>query len=308
MQRGNNIIMILHRHNILLALLELFNGELSPISFQKYLFLFIQECSFESDLYEFAPYRYGCFSFKANKDMRALEKQGYVVEIDNGKIYKLQGYGYIDALDMFEREQLFRFKKKFGTQTQSELVRYVYVNYPFFAIRSKMAKDVLTDEEYNNVQKFAEKFRKTEPALFTIGYEGLSLEKYIMKLIKEDVHILVDVRKNAYSMKYGFSKGILSKACENVCITYIHMPELGIESEFRKDLKTQEDYDNLFLQYEQTTLAKSKQQLIILRHVVEDGGRVALTCFEKDFRQCHRSRIAKQLMLMPNIQYKLTHL
>ena len=175
--------MILHRHNILLALLELFNGELSPISFQKYLFLFMQECSFESDLYEFAPYRYGCFSFKANKDMRALEKQGYVVEIDNGKIYKLQGYGYIDALDMFEREQLFRFKKKFGTQTQSELVRYVYVNYPFFAIRSKMAKDVLTDEEYNNVQKFAEKFRKTEPTLFTIGYEGLSLEKYIMKLM-----------------------------------------------------------------------------------------------------------------------------
>lgn len=33
----------------MLALLELFDGELSPISFQKYLFLFMQECSFESD-------------------------------------------------------------------------------------------------------------------------------------------------------------------------------------------------------------------------------------------------------------------
>jgi len=240
--------------------------------------------------------------------MRTLEKLGYVVEIDKGKTYKLQGYGYIEALDIFEQEQLSRFKKKFGTQTQSELVRYVYVNYPFFAIRSKMAKDVLTDEEYNNVQKFAEKFRKTEPTLFTIGYEGLSLEKYIMKLIKEDVHVLVDVRKNAYSMKYGFSKGILSKACENVCINYIHMPELGIESEFRKDLKTQDDYDCLFLQYERTTLAKNTEQLKTLRKVVDEGGRVALTCFEKDFRQCHRSRIAKWLMLMPDVQYKLSHL
>ena len=300
--------MILHRQNILLALLELFNGELSPISFQKYLFLFMQECSFETDLYEFAPYRYGCFSFKANKDMRTLEKQGYVTEVDNGKLYKLEGYGYIDTLNMFEREQLTHFKLKFGTQSQNDLVRYVYVNYPFFAIRSKMAQDVLSEDEYINVQKFAEKFKKTEPMLFTIGYEGMSLEKYIMRLIKEDIHVLVDVRKNAYSMKYGFSKGILSKACENVCITYLHMPELGIESEFRKDLKTQDDYDNLFLQYERTTLAKSKKYLNALRQIIEEGGRVALTCFEKDFRQCHRSRIAKQLMLMPNVQYKLTHL
>lgn len=300
--------MILHRQNVLLALLELFNGELSPISFQKYLFLFMQECSFESDLYEFAPYRYGCFSFKANKDVRALEKQGYITEADNGKLYKLQGYGFIDALDMFEREQMSRFKKKFGSRSQNDLVRYVYVNYPFFAIRSKMAKDVLSDEEYNSVQKFAEKFKNTEPMLFTIGYEGISLEQYIMRLIKEDVHVLVDVRKNAYSMKYGFSKGILSKACENVCITYVHMPELGIESEFRKDLKTQDDYDKLFLQYERTTLVKSKAQLSALKKLVDEGGRVALTCFEKDFRQCHRSRIAKQLILMPDVQFKLTHL
>lgn len=300
--------MLLHRHNILLALLELFNGELSPISFQKYLFLYTQECSFEGDLYEFAPYRYGCFSFKANKDIRHLEKMGYVSEIDDGKTYKLQGNGYIDALNMFEREQLNRFKKKFGTSSQNELVRYVYVNYPFFAIRNKMAKDVLTENEYNNVQKFAEKFKKTEPTLFTIGYEGISLEKYILQLIKEDIHVLVDVRKNAYSMKYGFSKGILSKACENVNITYLHMPDLGIESEYRKELKTQEDYDRLFQQYEQTTLSKSKEQLASLKQIVDKGVRVALTCFEKDFKQCHRSRIAKQLMLMPNVHYKLTHL
>ena len=300
--------MILHRQNILLALLELFNGELSPISFQKYLFLFMQECSFENNFYEFAPYRYGCFSFKANKDVRTLEKQGYITEIDNGKLYKLQGYGYLDALDMFEREQMSRFKRKFGTRSQNDLVRYVYINYPIFAIRSKIAKDVLTNDEYNNIQRFAEKFKKSEPMLFTIGYEGISLEQYIMRLIKEDVHVLVDVRKNAYSMKYGFSKGILSKACDNVCITYIHMPELGIESEFRKNLKTQEDYDKLFLQYERTTLAKSKEQLSALKQVVDEGGRVALTCFEKDFRQCHRSRIAKQLMLMPAVQFKLTHI
>ena len=80
------------------------------------------------------------------------------------------------------------------------------------------------------------------------------------------------------------------------------------ESDFRKDLKTQDDYDCLFLQYERTTLAKNTEQLKTLRKVVDEGGRVALTCFEKDFRQCHRSRIAKWLMLMPDVQYKLSHL
>ena len=47
-----------------------------------------------------------------------------------------------------------------------------------------MAQDVLSEVEYSNVQKFAEKFKKSEPMLFTIGYEGMSLEKYIMRLIK----------------------------------------------------------------------------------------------------------------------------
>ena len=167
--------MLLERQKILLALLELFDGELTPISFQKYLFLFVQECSCGCNFYEFAPYRYGCFSFKANKDMRDLERKGYVAEINS--TYILQGSGYMNAMGMFEREQLTRCKQKFGTKTQNELVHYVYVNYPFFAIRSQMAKDVLTTKEYDNVLKFAERFKNHTPALFTIGYEGLSLEE-----------------------------------------------------------------------------------------------------------------------------------
>lgn len=299
--------MILERQKVLLALLELFGGELTPISFQKYLFLYTQECSSGCRFYEFAPYRYGCFSFKANKDMRTLERAGYVTETDGEKRYRLQGGGYFDSLDMFAREELSNCKRKFGMKTQNELVRHVYVNYPFFAIRSQMARDVLTAEEYGKVMKFAERFKNPEPALFTMGYEGLSLEEYIIRLIKADVHVLVDVRKNAFSMKYGFSKGILSKACENVCIKYIHMPELGIESELRKELRSQEDYDELFERYD-ATLAMKEEALRRLRQVVDEGVRVTLTCFEKDFRQCHRSRIAKRLMMTPNAGYHLTHL
>ena len=69
--------------------------------------------------------------------------------------------------------------------------------------------------------------------------------------------------ENAYSQKYGFSKTQLTKACEGVGIEYIHIPELGIESDKRKDLKSQEDYDTLFEDYENTTLKNNYEAFFL---------------------------------------------
>jgi len=63
-----------------------------------------------------------------------------------------------------------------------------------------------------------------------------------------------------------FSNSQLQKACTGVGIQYIHVPELGIESEQRHDLSSQADY-------------------------------------EKNPHQCHRSRVAKALMELPDIHY-----
>ena len=151
----------------------------------------------------------------------------------------------------------------------------------------------------------AQKRHYEEPMLFTIGYEGLSLEQYIKKLILFDVHTLCDVRKNAYSQKYGFSKHTLEKACVGVGIRYVHVPQLGIESDKRRDLRSQKDYDILFDEYERTTLKENTEALLYVRSIIDADKRVALTCFEKDPRQCHRSRVAKALMQLSNIQYEL---
>ena len=140
----------------------------------------------------------------------------------------------------------------------------------------------------------------TDTALFTIGYESLSLETYINKLIVNDVHVLCDVRKNAYSQKYGFSKSQLAQACAGVDIEYIHIPELGIDSCERKELVSQRDYDLLFEKYERTTLKTNEAYLDIILNKIKEKGRVALTCFEKEVIQCHRGRVAKRLMSVPN--------
>jgi len=83
---------------------------------------------------------------------------------------------------------------------------------------------------------------------------------------------------------------------------------LGIESNFRQNLKCQDDYDQLFEKYEKRLMLEQSDQIVELRRIVENGVRVALTCFEKDPKQCHRSIVAKQLMLQSGIEYQLSHL
>src|SRR5690349_23142531 len=60
------------------------------------------------------------------------------------------------------------------------------------------------------------------------------------------IKVLVDVRKNPISMKYGFSKTKLAEYTRIAGITYIHIADLGIPSDLRQDLHNQESYQRLF--------------------------------------------------------------
>ncbi len=290
-----------------MALIEVFGGHLTAKQLQKYLFLFTRKQ--EEKAYDFIPYYYGCFSFQANQDIMTLSKLGYlsIIRDENGRRIQIVKPGnYILMLDMFEQHAIKEIRDMFGQFSQSELIRYTYVNYPYYATKSVIAKDLLNETELSIIEKQKRKF--VEPKLFTIGYEGRSLEKYMNILIINDVHVLCDVRKNAFSQKYGFSKSQLEKACSGVGIKYIHVPQLGIESEYRQDLRTQKDYDILFDVYEKTTLKENWNYLLYVRQVIDEEKRIALTCFEENPMQCHRSRVAKYLMKLPNINFILKHL
>ena len=144
--------------------------------------------------------------------------------------------------------------------------------------------------------------------LFTIGYEGRSLEEYLNKLIIHNVKVLCDVRKNPLSMKYGFSKNQLRNACEGVGIEYRHFPELGIDSDRRQELHNQSDYDKLFLQYRHNTLANTRQLQKVLLELLNEKNRIALTCFESNIHQCHRTHLAEEIASLPDFNYTLQHI
>lgn len=76
-------------------------------------------------------------------------------------------------------------------------------------------------------------------------------------------------------------------------IRYEHLPELGIASEERRELHTQAHYDALFAVYERERLPKRTTALTKIRGWIDEGERVALTCFEKLPHQCHRHCVAE---------------
>lgn len=299
------------RKKIILAILEKLGRGVSAKCMQKYLFLFARSQNGDR-IYDFVPYRYGCFSFQANQDLVSLEKNGYItikdVEHSDKEYSLLHQYHAIQDLDMFERQKVEEICLLYGKMSQDELIAYTYRHWPYTAINSVIKQKILNADELAAVTKQKEKLQQADCMLFAIGYEGFSLENFLNRLIRLNVHTLVDVRRNAFSMKYGFSKAILEKACKGVGLNYVHIPELGIESAKRQTLETQKDYDELFDDYEQTTLRENWSYLLKLQKIVEKDNRVCLMCFEKDPKQCHRTRVAKALMSLPQHKYNFNEI
>lgn len=292
-----------YRRKIILALLQLFDGQLDKIRLQKLLFLFANKQG-KAD-YEFIPYKFGCYSYSANADMTAMVTRGFLTE-DEKSFAKLDPTDYLKQLKPGDLKLLQEVKSNYGKMSSNALMKHTYINFPFYAIRSEVAETVLSKEELEKVNKAKPRSNKT--VLFTIGYEGISLEDYLVRLLKNDVKVLVDVRNNPLSMKYGFSKSQLKKFCGSLGIEYVHIPEVGIHGDQRQELKTQSDYDKLFTSYRKTNLPHTKMHQQQILSLLEQHKRIALTCFEANICQCHRKHLAEALENFPGFHYEVKHI
>lgn len=293
-----------YRRKILLSLLEVFGGELKKIKLQKLLMLYSKIQQEQS--YHFVPYKYGCFSFLANADLHTMIKYDQVDKKDK-KWIRIESKSWLNELRESDRRALFELKERFGDKSVKEIIKITYKKYPYYAINSTILEEVLSKEEQKKVFKFKEK-EYLESCLFTIGYEGISFEQYLNTLIRNRISALVDVRKNAMSMKYGFNKSQLKNACVGVGIQYFHHSEVGIKSSKRKELKTQADYNRLFAEYKQTVLPHTFDTQNKIVDLIKEHKRVALTCFEAESCQCHRRPLAEYLIKCHELSFGLIHL
>ncbi|PWK21881.1 uncharacterized protein DUF488 [Arcicella aurantiaca] len=295
--------MMYYRRKILLSIFEAFGGQLSKISLQKLLLLFTKYQ--EKPAYEFVPHRFGCFSFQANWDLQALKTYGKIK--DTAKGWELTNETFFrNELTVEDKNRVSHLFRTYENFSADELMRETYIKFPYYAIRSEKASEILNSAELSRVLK--QKPIKEKTALFTLGYEGITIEKYFNKLLLNDVKVLCDVRRNPLSQKVGFSKNQLKSVCDALDITYIHIPQLGIPSEKRQSLNSQKDYDALFLDYEANYLINQSESVSAIFDILEKNKRIALTCFEASFCQCHRSKVAKAITKLENWKYELIHL
>lgn len=297
--------MLFERQKRLLALLNALGGDVGNLDFQKLLFLYCLEEE-HTPSYEFVPYKFGGFSFTSYADKRRLIENGLLQDKEN--VWCVTPVGStVTGTSTPARIRTESFARRHAMLRGDALVAQTYRRYPYYAIRSEIAERVLAHDATALAAIAAARPAANPPGLCSIGYEGRTLEAYLNCLIQNSVTLLCDVRRNPLSRKYGFSKGILSKACGGVGIRYEHMPELGIASEKRQALETQADYDALFLRYECEMLPAQPMALRRIHAWVAQGERVALTCYERLPSQCHRHCVTEALEKQFGIGLSATH-
>lgn len=297
--------MLFDRQKLLLAIVNAFGGEIGNMDFQKLLLLYCNEFE-ELPAYEFIPYKYGAFSFTSYADKRKLIEKGLLVDEDREWKLTTQGKATVDANS--NRALMDQFARRYSGLRGDPLVAETYKHYPYYAIRSEIKDRVLAGDASAIEAIDRARPKVSKAGLCTIGYEGRSLEAYLNTLVRDGITLLCDVRRNPLSRKYGFSKNTLSKGCEVVGIRYEHLPELGIASEDRRELKTQADYDALFAVYTRESLPKQMNALIKIKSWIEKGDRVALTCYERLPEQCHRTCVADAVEQQFGNKYYPRHL
>ena len=136
------------------------------------------------------------------------------------------------------------------------------------------------------------KTRTVKPfPLFTIGYEQAKPAAVLNELMRAKIELLVDTRAVAASRRPGFSKRQLAASLDEAGIAYIHLQKLGTPAEGRAAARSG-DTDALWRIYDKhIKKAEVQDALGELIELIKSGKRVALLCYCRDPKSCHRSRV-----------------
>ncbi len=291
-----------YRRKILLALIEVFGGSLQSTDCEKLLFNFCQQTG--KNHYDFFPYKYGPFSFLSYYDKRRMIELGLLKSADDFQVSTK--HSYLNELTPVDKTALLKFKSAMSDLRGDKLVKKTYREFPQFASRSKITNRHFTVDEIKQLQ-FSWN-TDTKPAVFSVGYEGLTIDSFLNKLIGNNITLVVDVRNNPQSMKYGFSKKSFKHYIESAGMRYIHIPELGIPSAMRKGLGESVSHKALFKAYETKLLPKQESEIKQLLELTNQSERIALVCFEADYHFCHRHTLIEHLQKNKTFKRPIIHL
>ena len=156
---------MLNRQKTVIEILTRAGRPVTHIQLTKLCFLLRHE--FESGggnaFYDFVPYKYGPFSFALFQEIDKLVDQGYVVE-PSSNLWTISEEITADTsrLDKKVKADIDDLLEQFGSISRNRLIERVYGSHPRFTINSEIDK--------------LERHPQAKEAIFTAGYEGLSID------------------------------------------------------------------------------------------------------------------------------------
>lgn len=136
--------------------------------------------------------------------------------------------------------------------------------------------------------------RDSRKVVYTLGYEGRSLEGFLALLKERKVRRVIDVRELPLSRKKGFSRRQLQSALAQTGVGYVPIRALGSPRAIRREYRAGGSFEAFSRKYD-SHLEANQPSLVTLRTLSAEMPS-AILCFERDWRACHRSMLASFLL------------
>ena len=94
-----------YRRKLILALLQVFGGQLPQINLYKLLLIISKQQ--QKPEYDFVPYIYGCYSFSLNADLETMIKKNMVKLGNDKSIHKVGNKNYLSELKESDKKNYF---------------------------------------------------------------------------------------------------------------------------------------------------------------------------------------------------------
>lgn len=158
--------------------------------------------------------------------------------------------------------------------------------------QKELGKKMSADEIRTEIKKFRNN------TIYTVGYEGESIEEFISKLKKSNIEVLLDIRESTKSIqKPDFSEKFLKISLKDENIRYLTRKDLGapyvIRNSYINGGLSQKCFDKW---YRWHVTESEGNKLPELLGIIKNQGKTALMCFEKDVKTCHRNILADLIM------------
>jgi uncharacterized protein (DUF488 family) len=135
--------------------------------------------------------------------------------------------------------------------------------------------------------------------IFTIGYEGATVDEFLAALRSAGVQRLIDVRALPLSRRPGFSKSPLRAAVEEAGIDYVHLKALGTPADGRAAARAGRHSDMARIYAGQLELPEAMAQGAQMIELAREKPS-ALLCFEREPAHCHRTLLLDAVA--PNVE------